>query len=397
MTDIAAAVAKLRDGDIATLARALTVVENAHPLAAELLSAVQPHTGNACVVGVTGPPGVGKSTLCNALIREWRTHGQRVGVIAVDPSSPVSGGAVLGDRVRMHEHDQDEGVFIRSLAARRSGGGLAAGTAGAITVLDAAGIDCVLIETVGSGQSQVDIAAIAQTTVVVSAPGLGDEVQALKAGILEIADVLVVNKADLPHAEETARQLRSMLGMREVTAWEPPVILTSAHTAQGVQELADALQDHRDSLAVQTVAAGHTDAGVESLRELASNDPYVRHLGIEFVAGGSGHASVRMQVQPDHLSFNGTCHGGALFSLADTAFGLASNSHGAVAAGIDAHITYPRAVKVGDVLTAGAIEETRSRRFATYRVIVTRGDGATVATFTGTVAIIGGTRPGAQQ
>jgi LAO/AO transport system kinase len=397
MTDIAAAVEKLLGGDIATLARALTAVENAHPFAAELLSALQPHTGRARVVGVTGPPGVGKSTLCNALIREWRTSGQRVGVIAVDPSSPVSGGAVLGDRVRMHEHDQDEGVFIRSLAARRKGGGVAASTAGAIAVMDAAGMDCVLIETVGSGQSQVDIAGIAHTTVVISAPGQGDEVQALKAGILEIADVLVVNKADLPHAEQSARQLLAMLSLRDASAWQPPVILTNAHTADGVQELADAVQDHRDSLAAETVVARCTDTRVDSLYELASNDPYARHLGIEFVAGGSGHASVRMRVQPEHVSFNGTCHGGALFSLADTAFGLASNSHGVVAAGIDAHITYPRTVKAGDILTASAVEETRSRRFATYRVIVARGDGATVATFTGTVAIVGGTRPGAQQ
>ncbi|MDH3712679.1 MAG: methylmalonyl Co-A mutase-associated GTPase MeaB [Gammaproteobacteria bacterium] len=397
MTDVAAAVDRLIGGDKATLARALTAVENAYPHAAELLEALRPHTGCARVVGVTGPPGVGKSTLCNALIREWRTRGHRVGVIAVDPSSPLSGGAVLGDRVRMHEHDQDDFVFIRSLAARTNGGGLAASTAGAIVVLDAAGMDCVLIETVGSGQSQVDIAGVAKTTVVVSAPGFGDEVQALKAGILEIADVLVVNKADLPHAEQTARQLRIMLGLRDAQRWQPPVVMTSGHTGQGVDQLAEALQEHHDSIVTDTPAATQTHTVADLLRKLASEDPYVRHLGIEFITGGSGHASVRMRVQPSHISFNGTCHGGALFSLADAAFGLASNSHGVVAAGIDAHITYPRAVKVGDVLTAGAVEETRSRRFATYRVIVTRSDGATVATFTGTVATVGGARPGAPQ
>ncbi|MDH3452832.1 MAG: methylmalonyl Co-A mutase-associated GTPase MeaB [Gammaproteobacteria bacterium] len=397
MTDIATAVERLLSGDKATLARALTAVENAHPHAAQLLSALRPHTGGAHVVGVTGAPGVGKSTLCNALIREWRARGQRVGVVAVDPTSPLSGGAVLGDRVRMHEHDEDEGVFIRSLAARANGSGVARSTGGAVAVLDAAGMNCVLIETVGSGQSQVEIANHVHTTVVVSAPGLGDDVQALKAGILEIADVLVVNKADLPHAERTARQLLAMLALRDARAWQSPVVLTSGHTGQGLVELADALQHHRATRKADAATITPADGVADSLHKLAADDPYVRHLGIEFVAGGSGHASVRMRVQPSHINFNGTCHGGALFSLADTAFGLASNSHGVAAAGIDAHITYPRAVKVDDTLIAKAVEETRSRRFATYRVIVTRGDGATVATFTGTVAITGGGQPGALQ
>lgn len=387
MTDVEAAVGRLLGGDKATLARALTAIENAHPQAAELLTALAPHTGRAHIVGVTGAPGVGKSTLCNALIREWRKRGRRVGVIAVDPTSPLSGGAVLGDRVRMHEHDADDGVFVRSLAARANGGGLAASTSGAAAVLDAAGMDCVLIETVGAGQSQIDITRVAQSTVVVNAPGLGDDVQALKAGIVEMADVLVVNKADLPDAEQTARQLKTMLAFREDRGWRPPVVSTSALTGEGLQELADALEDHRAFLAT---AAMETDAVTESLRALSAQDAFVQHLGIELVSGGSGHASVRMRVQPSHINFNGTCHGGALFSLADTAFGLASNSHGVLAAGIDAHITYPRAVRVDDTLIAEATEETRGGRFATYRVMVTRGDGATVATFTGTVAITDG-------
>ena len=218
MNDVAAAVDRLIGGDKSTLARALTAVENAHPRAAELLTVLGPHTGGAHVVGVTGAPGVGKSSLCSALIREWRARDKRVGVLAVDPTSPLSGGAVLGDRIRMHEHDEDDGVFIRSLAARSNGGGLATSTSGAVAVLDAAGMDCVLIETVGTGQSQVDIADVVHTTVVINAPGLGDEVQALKAGILEIANVLVVNKADLPEAEQTARHLLAMLGLRAARA-----------------------------------------------------------------------------------------------------------------------------------------------------------------------------------
>ncbi|MDH3378331.1 MAG: methylmalonyl Co-A mutase-associated GTPase MeaB [Gammaproteobacteria bacterium] len=388
MSDVSTAVDRLVGGDKATLARALTAVENARPQARELLAALQQHTGGAHVVGVTGAPGVGKSTLCNALIREWRARGRRVGVIAVDPSSPLTGGAVLGDRVRMHEHDEDDGVFIRSLAARSNAGGLAASTTDVITVLDAAGMDCVLVETVGTGQSEVDIARTVRSTVVVSAPGLGDDVQAIKAGILEVADVLVVNKADLPHAEQCARQLRAMLSLREVRAWQPPVIMTSAQTDQGLQDLADALQRHNDESNVEDAAHGSI-AFADWPQRLLPRDRFAQHLGIELLAGGGGHASVRMRVQAEHISFNGTCHGGVTFSLADTAFGLASNSHGVVAAAIDAHITYPRAVRINDTLTASAVEESRGRRFATYRVIVTRTDGATVATFTGTVAIIG--------
>ncbi len=392
MNDISATVDRLVGGDKTTLARALTAVENARPHAEDLLAALQPHTGAAQVVGVTGAPGVGKSTLCNALVREWRTRGHRVGVIAVDPSSPLTGGAVLGDRVRMHEHDQDDGVFVRSLAARCNGGGLSASTRGAIVLLDAAGMHRVLVETVGTGQSEVAIAGIVHTTVVVSAPGLGDDVQAIKAGILEIADVLVVNKADLPDAEQTARQLRGMLGLRERREWQPPVIMTCGQTGEGVDELADALQRHCDARAAAPRERDRAEPPGErrsGLQRLAARDRFAGHLGIELLEGGYGQASVRMRVQECHINFNGTCHGGALFSLADTAFGLASNAHGGIAAGIDAHITYPRAVRLGDTITARAVEETRSRRFATYRVMVTRGDGATVATFTGTVAFSG--------
>ncbi len=202
--------------------------------------------------------------------------------------------------------------------------------------------------------------------------------------------MLVVNKADLDDAEKTARQLHAMLELRMRSPWQPPVIMTRALTGQGLGDLADALQRHyeqRNGTAVSRTAA--VDAQLSWPQRLAPRDSFARHLGIELIDGGRGHASVCLHVRPVHINFNGTCHGGVVFALADTAFGLASNSHGAVASGIDAHITYPRAVRVDDTITARAVEETRTRRFATYRVIVSRGDGATVATFTGTVAFTG--------
>jgi LAO/AO transport system kinase len=217
------------------------------PLSAEFF----PHSGRAHIVGVTGAPGSGKSTLVSALTKTLRAEGRTVGVVAVDPSSPFTGGAVLGDRVRMGEHYADSGVFIRSMASRGRVGGLALATGAAVRVLDAAGFEVVLIETVGAGQAEVEIADEAHTTVVVAVPGLGDDIQAIKAGILEIADVYCVNKGDLPGADKTVANLKMMLGLgmrsREVD-WMPPVVVTVATTGQGVTELAAAIEAHRQFL-----------------------------------------------------------------------------------------------------------------------------------------------------
>ena len=228
------------------MARLVSLVEDESPLLREVSAALAPHTGRARVIGLTGAPGVGKSTSTSALVRAFRDAGRRVGVLAVDPSSPFSGGALLGDRVRMSDHAADRDVFIRSMAARGHLGGLAWSTPQAIRVLDAAGYDVVLVETVGVGQSEVDIAAQADTTVVLLAPGMGDGIQAAKAGILEIGDVYVVNKADRDGAEQVRRDLRSMLALAErgPDAWRAPVLAASARSGTGVAEIVEALEEH---------------------------------------------------------------------------------------------------------------------------------------------------------
>ena len=212
---------------------------------------IAPMTGHARVVGLTGSPGVGKSTVTGALIRGYREQRLRVGVLAVDPSSPFSGGALLGDRVRMQEHAIDDQVFIRSMASRGHLGGLSWATPQAVRILDAAGLDVVLIETVGVGQAEVEIASLADTVVVVVAPGLGDSIQAAKAGILEIADVFAVNKSDRPGAQEVVRDLRTMLAMAsyDAGAWKPPIVSTTAATGEGIGDLAAAIERHREWLA----------------------------------------------------------------------------------------------------------------------------------------------------
>lgn len=236
------------EGDRASLARAITAVENRTPDARHILKSIQPKLGRALVVGFTGPPGAGKSTLINAYVTELRKRGKSVAVLAVDPSSPVSGGAILGDRIRMAEHTNDPMVFVRSLASRGHLGGLSRMAARVVDVMDAAGRDVVVIETVGTGQSEVEVAEVAGTKVVISAPSLGDGIQAIKAGILEIADVLVVNKCDLPHAKDTKAQLKSMLHLREKSDWTVPVIGTTATTFDGLAELADAVEAHDATL-----------------------------------------------------------------------------------------------------------------------------------------------------
>ena len=234
--------ARLIGGEIAALARAISVVERDTPTAINILRAIRPHLGHAVVVGFTGPPGAGKSTLVNAFIAELRSRRKTVGVVAVDPSSPITGGAVLGDRIRMAEHTPDQGVFIRSLASRGALGGLSAAAAQVADLMDAAGRDVVILETVGAGQSEVEMARIADVRIVIAAPGLGDDVQAIKAGILEIADILVVNKSDQPLASQTKRQLDAMLSLRAPSKHPVPVLSTDAISRTGITELADAIE-----------------------------------------------------------------------------------------------------------------------------------------------------------
>jgi LAO/AO transport system kinase len=232
----------LVNGDPGSLARAISNVERHTDAGRSILLAIQPHLGRARVVGVTGVPGAGKSTLVSRYVRELRQANKRVGVIAIDPSSPFSGGAVLGDRIRMAEHATDQGVFVRSLASRGQAGGLAPTATHVIDLMDAAGWDTIVVETVGAGQGEVDIADAADVRVVVCATGLGDDVQALKAGILEIADVLVVNKADLPGSATTVNQLRAMLALRAPDARDVDVCETTATTGEGVAELANTIE-----------------------------------------------------------------------------------------------------------------------------------------------------------
>ena len=241
---------RARDGDARAVARLISLVEDESPLLREVMAALAPHTGNAQIVGITGSPGVGKSTSTSALVTELRAAGKRVGVLAVDPSSPFSGGALLGDRVRMQDHALDREVYIRSMASRGHLGGLAWTTPQALRVLDAAGCDVILIETVGVGQSEVEIAGLADTTLVLLAPGMGDGIQAAKAGILEIGDVYVVNKADRDGADQVRRDLRSMLSLAERTegAWRPPIVKTVASKAEGLDEVVAEIDKHRDWL-----------------------------------------------------------------------------------------------------------------------------------------------------
>jgi LAO/AO transport system kinase len=249
-------------GERLALARLLTAIENDTPGLREILPALFAAGHGAHLVGITGPPGSGKSTLVNALTEEWRRRGRRVGIVAVDPSSPHTGGAIMGDRIRMMEHAADRDVFMRSMASRGELGGIAAATWMAAGALDAAGYDPILIETVGAGQSEIEVARLAETTVVVEGPEMGDEVQAIKAGLLEVADLLVVNKGDRPGAERAARQLRAMLSTAggRVVRKPPPILLTTATSGEGVAALADAIEAHRStarSPEQQRMRAGH--------------------------------------------------------------------------------------------------------------------------------------------
>ncbi len=240
-------------GDIRALARLLSLVEDDAPRIRSVIKELLPNTGQARIIGLTGAPGVGKSTLTGALVAAFRATGRRVAVLAIDPTSPFTGGALLGDRIRMQEHATDEGVFIRSMASRGHLGGLAAATPQAIRVLDAAGFELIIIETVGVGQAEVAIASLADSVVVLLAPGMGDAVQAAKAGILEVADLFVVNKADKPDVQHVVRDLRNMLalGTTEPGGWKPPIVTTIASHGprdEGIAELVTRLDAHWDWL-----------------------------------------------------------------------------------------------------------------------------------------------------
>jgi LAO/AO transport system kinase len=239
---------RARKAEPRAVARLISLVEDGSPALREITAALAPYTGRCYTVGLTGAPGVGKSTTTSALVAAYRRRGNRVAVLAIDPSSPFSGGALLGDRVRMQRHATDREVYIRSMASRGHLGGLAAATPQALRVLDAAGYDVVLIETVGVGQSEVDVAAAADTTVVLLAPGMGDGIQAAKAGILEIGDVYAVNKADRDGADSTARELGHMLALgapREPGDWRPPIVKTVAARDQGIDDLVEAIDKHQ--------------------------------------------------------------------------------------------------------------------------------------------------------
>ncbi|GHO52699.1 methylmalonyl Co-A mutase-associated GTPase MeaB [Ktedonobacter sp. SOSP1-85] len=242
---------RLLQGDRRALARMVTLIENEAPAASRYLAELHRHSGNAHIIGVTGSPGAGKSTLVARLVREYRRRECKVGVIAVDPTSPFSGGAILGDRIRMMELAGDPNIFIRSMASRGNLGGLSASTRDAVRAMDAAGYDPIIIETVGTGQAEVEVMRTAQTVFVVVAPGMGDDIQAIKAGILEIADIFVVSKMDKPGADQTVAELAMLLSLdsnRKQAEWRIPIIKTSAVKEQGIAELADAAQKHRTYL-----------------------------------------------------------------------------------------------------------------------------------------------------
>jgi LAO/AO transport system kinase len=318
--DVLSLTQRVLDGERRALARTITAMENGGQGAAEILTTLYPHTGKAHRVGVTGPPGVGKSTLVNALATTARQRDLTVGIVAVDPTSPFTGGAILGDRIRMQDLTGDPGIFIRSMATRGSLGGLARATSDVAEVLDAAGFDIVLIETVGAGQSEVDIARTAHTTVVIEAPGLGDDIQAIKAGILEIADVLVLNKADHPYADNTFRTLRAMLDMNAghpadvghhgplaapgpgndqkgagapgAEAWKVPIFKTVAAEGEGVDVVLDAIHEHWTNL-----TAGGGLAARERARVVTALEARLREALLVQLVEGIGPDEIERTIE----------------------------------------------------------------------------------------------------
>lgn len=418
---------RVTEGNRQAVARLLSLIDDHADGVEKAFPILRKHAGNALVLGVTGVPGSGKSTLLNSLIKEWITRDKTVAVIAIDPSSPISGGAVLGDRIRMTEHAAHPNVFVRSFSARGELGGLSHATHAAVDCFDAAGFDYIIVETVGTGQSETAIAKLADTRLVLCPPGLGDDIQAIKAGVLEIADILVVSKGDLPFAENTRRELREMLTLRRLAgdnSWKTKVMMVSSPEHTGIPELVDAIEAHaattghakrhksaasvqqtqvgsksqepaettnEDRLHATTPCQSSTGLSRQTLASLAERDGICRTLGIQFLDGGPGFSEVSLVVDERHLNFNGTCHGGTIFTLADAAFGLASNSRGQLAMGINAYITYQMAVLTGERLIARATEVHRGRSTGVYRIEITRhndnGNNSLISSFLGTVVI----------
>jgi LAO/AO transport system kinase len=264
---------RLRSGDPRALARAISAVENRAPESAQLLKTLFPFSGQARILGLTGPPGAGKSTLVDQLARHYRREGKTLGIIAVDPTSPYTGGAILGDRIRMQDHHADEGIYIRSMATRGSLGGLARTTADVATVLDASGRQLILIETVGVGQDEVDIVRLADVTIVILVPGMGDDVQTIKAGIMEIADIFVINKSDRDGAERVEREIRTMQSLAtRHDGWVPPVVKTVASEGKGIEELAATIANYerylqKENLVLKRNIQNWRERLVEMLRD----------------------------------------------------------------------------------------------------------------------------------
>ena len=249
---------RLRNGDARALARAISTVENRRPGWADLLKALFPQTGRARILGVTGAPGAGKSTLVDQLAKHYRKENRTVGIIAVDPTSPYTGGAILGDRIRMQDHFSDPGIYIRSMATRGSLGGLARATADVASVLDASGRDLIMIETVGVGQDEIDVVRVADITIVILVPGMGDDVQSIKAGIMEIADIFVINKSDREGAERVEREIRALQSLATRNdRWTPPIIKTVANEGKGIVELAAAVAQYEAHLRKENLVLRH--------------------------------------------------------------------------------------------------------------------------------------------
>lgn len=374
-------------GDRRAIGRAISALESGGESAYAIRHAMAAAQGRAHVIGVTGPPGGGKSTLVSAMIRYIRERGLTVAVAAVDPSSPFTGGAVLGDRIRMGERQSDEGVFIRSLASRGHLGGLATAASDVIDLFDASGFDVVIVETVGAGQSEVEITRYADTKIVVCPPGLGDDVQAIKAGILEIADVFVVTKADLPDSRKTESDLRAMLALRKKKDELPEVMKVVATNNEGVDALVGKLME-RTPRGVRHEFGGARDT-YRQLSKFIASDNVAGMLGMELLAASRGSATLRMKVQRQHINFNGKCHGGVLFSLGDMALGLACNSQGQLATLVDGQLSISTAVDEGEWVIAHAWEVSRSRKIGSYQVRITRAsDDAHVALIHGTVYVL---------
>ena len=387
-------------GERRAIARAISRVERDGAEALELRAAIAPHLGRAHVVGLTGSPGAGKSTLVNALLGALLSAGHRVGVVAVDPSSPISGGALLGDRVRMGENGEHPNVFVRSIASRGHLGGLSRATRGIVDLLDAAGFDLILVETVGAGQSEVEVASLADTCIVACPPGLGDDVQAIKAGILEIADLLVVTKADLPGARGTARDLRHMTHLRRAPAdgaWQTAVLSVSAATGEGITALVEQIAAHGQAAgrgrrlhpASATVGARDGDSHSGPAPDVPAG-ARARRLGIEvggFGEVGAHGATASLLVRAEHLDEADACDRSVIFALADCALDLACRPSRGTLAVVECHIDYLCAARRGDRLVAAASEVSRSRDRVVYRVDVADAAAQPIATWVATARI----------